>query len=487
MHVEGLARLAVEVGANVQPGQVVSVSGRPGQEDLVRAIAGAAYRRGARFVDVAWFDPHVKLARAEHAAEDTLDWVPPWYGQRIIEIGRMAGATIALAGPTAPGLFDHIDSARAGRDRLPSVREGIEVLMGAQVNWTVVPCPNPAWARLVHPDLAPDVALARLWDEIAHVCRLDEPDPAAAWRARAEELGASAQRLDARRLSALRFIGPGTDLTVGLLPGSRWVGGEDRRRDGLPHLPNIPTEEVFTTPDPLRTEGHVTSTRPLDVGGTIVEGLRVRFEGGRAVEIDADSGAGVLRARAALDEGAARLGEVALVDGSGRIGPLDTTFFDTLLDENATSHIALGAGYPKGADPSEADRINQSEIHIDFMIGGPEVTVLGIDADGHEAPILENGIWRDVPSPRPASTGGRRDRELVALVERLLRAAGEPVREAVLHERVSRERPDVTPEALIVVLERLAAAGRLHVTVEHDLPARDPAPFAARYWRLTAS
>lgn len=388
-----LADLAVRVGANVQPGQVVSVSGRPGQEELVRAIADSAYRNGARYVDVAWFDPHVKRSRLLHAADDTLEWVPPWLGGRATALGDMAAAAIALAGPTAPGLFDDVDPARAGRDRLPSVREGIEAVMAAKINWTVVPCPNPAWAALVFPDRGPSEAMARLWHEIAHICRLDEDDPAEAWRLRSEELADSARRLNARALSALRFVGPGTDLTVGLLPGSRWVGGADARRDGLVHLPNIPTEEVFTTPDPARTEGVVAATRPLDVGGTVVTGLRMRFEGGRAVEIDADDGAEVLRRRAAVDEGACRLGEVALVDGSGRIGPLGTVFFDTLLDENATGHIALGAGYPKGATDDEAGRINDSEIHIDFMIGGPQVTVLGIDAAGGESVVLRDGTW----------------------------------------------------------------------------------------------
>ena len=393
-HVNALAALAVEVGANVQAGQVVSVSCRPGQEDLVRAIAEAAYRRGAKYVNVSWFDPHVKHARVAHAAEDTLGWVPPWLGQRITQIGEMAGATIALSGPTAPGLFDDLDPERGAKDRLPSVRESIPVIMGALVNWTVVPCPHPAWAALVHPDLDPDAAYARLWDEIAHVCRLDEPDPAAAWRARGAELAAAADRLNARRLDALHFVGPGTDLRVGLLPQSRWVGGGDERNDGLPHLPNIPTEEVFTTPDPTRTEGHVTSTQPLEVGGTIIRGLRVRFEGGRAVAIEADSGAEVLRGRAAVDDGAARLGEVALVDGSGRIGPLGVTFFDTLLDENAASHIAIGAGYPKGTDGTAPDGVvNDSEIHIDFMIGGPEVTVFAVNADGVETPLLAGGDW----------------------------------------------------------------------------------------------
>ncbi len=389
----------MRVGANVQPGQVVAVSGRSGQEDLTRAVAEAAYRQGARYVDLSWFDPHVKLARLRHAPEDTLDWVPPWLGARATTLGEMAAAMIALTGPTTPGLYDGVDPARAGRDRLPAVREVTDVVMAGEVNWTVVPCPNPAWAALVHPDLPAEAALERLWEQIAHICRLDEPDPAATWRARGEELEATARRLDALRLSALRFTGPGTDLTVGLLPGSRWLGGGARRRDGLPHLPNIPTEEVFTTPDPERTEGIVTATRPLDVGGSVVRGLRVRFAGGRAVEIDADEGAGVLRSRAAVDDGASRLGEVALVDGSGRIGPLGTVFYDTLLDENATSHIALGAGYPTGADPADADRINQSAIHIDFMIGDPAVTVLGVDAEGRESPVLEGGAWRGAAAP----------------------------------------------------------------------------------------
>lgn len=393
--VAALADLAVAVGANVQAGQVVAVSGRPGQEDLVRAIARSAYGRGARYVDVSWFDPHVKLARLQHAVDDTLDWVPPWLGARATALGELGAATIALAGPTTPGLFDGVDPERAGRDRLPSVREGIAVIMEALVNWTVVPCPNPAWAALVFPDLAPDDATEELWRQIAHVCRLDEPDPAEAWRLRGSELEERARRLTALRADALHFVGPGTDLTVGLLPGSRWVGGADARRDGLVHLPNIPTEEVFTTPDPARTRGVVTATRPLELAGTVVRDLRVRFEGGRAVDITASAGADVLRGRAAVDEGAARLGEVALVDSSGRIGPLGTVFFDTLLDENAASHIALGAGYPKGAADDEAGRINDSEIHIDFMIGGPDVTVFAVDADGRERPLLMGGAWRD--------------------------------------------------------------------------------------------
>ena len=408
--IESLARLAVEVGANVQADQVVSVSGRPGQEELVHAVVAAAYDRGARFVDVGWFDPRVKLARLRHAAEDTLDWVPPWYGARIVEIGRMAGATIALAGPTAPGLFDDIDPARAGKDRLPSVREGVAVIMGGQVNWTVVPCPNPAWAGVVFPDLAPADALERLWVEIAHICRLDEPDPAAAWRARGAELEASAR-------AAQRAPPLGAPLRRA---GHRPHGGAPRRaRAGWAEAttaptacrtcPTSPPRRCSRPPTPRAPRAWCAATRPLDLAGTVVNGLEVRFEGGRAVEITADTGADILRSRAALDEGAARLGEVALVDGSGRIGPLGTVFFDTLLDENAASHIALGAGYPKGADPAEAERINTSEIHIDFMIGGPGGDGLRggrrrqRDAGARESDLVvrPRAVGRRPPGPRP--------------------------------------------------------------------------------------
>ena len=388
-----LADVAVVVGANVQPDQVVAVSARPGQEALVYALAERAYRRGARYVDVSWFDPRLKRQRLLHAPDDSLEWMPPWLAERASALGDMGAAAISLSGPTAPGLFDDVDPVRAGRDRSPAVPELTAAVMGAKLNWTVVPCPNPAWARMVFPDLEPEAALARLWHEVAHVCRLDEDDSAAAWRERDERLKAAAGRLNDARFDALHFVGPGTDLTVGLLHTSRWIGGGEHRRDGLAHLPNIPTEEVFTTPDPRRTEGVVCATRPLDVSGTVVEGLRVRFDAGRAVEITAERGVEVLRGRTRVDEGAARLGEVALVDGSGRIGPLGTVFFDTLLDENAASHIALGAGYPVGVESADAARVNRSEIHIDFMIGGPRVSVFGLHRAAEPRVILRDGRW----------------------------------------------------------------------------------------------
>ncbi len=392
---DDLAALAVEVGANVQPGQILAVGAEVGQEDLARAVAVAAYRRGARFVDVRYFDPWIKRARIEHARGDSLGYVPPWIGKRVLSLGEQRGASISLAGPVDPAALRGLDPERAGRDQLPFTKEILAVVNERLINWTVIPCPTPGWAQLVHPELEQTAALERLWSEVAHVCRLDEPSPAEAWRRRVAELESVAERLTAARFDAVHFAGPGTDLTVGLLPSSRWQSAAERTVDGVEHLANLPSEEVFTTPDPERTEGYVRSTRPLVlVDGAVVRGLSVRFDRGRAVEIDAEEGAAVLRGRAALDEGASRLGEVALVDGHSRIGSLGTVFYETLLDENAVSHIALGDGDPGVLGGEDRSRRNASAIHVDFMIGGDDVEVTGVTADGRRVPVLRNGSWQ---------------------------------------------------------------------------------------------
>jgi aminopeptidase len=391
---ERLAALAVH-GANVQPRQILMITAEIGNEETARAVAAAGYRRGAKFVEVDYFDPYVKRARIEHADPGTLDFVPPWYGERMLEHAAEQGARVTFATLTAPNLLDDLDKKLVGKDMLPRVKELTQIVGDRSTNWCIVPAPHPRWAVTVYPDLPEEEAYERLWSELEHVLRLDEPDPIAAWDERMSALNDAARRLTERAFDAFELRGPGTELSVGMLPTHRFWAADFTRADGLRHLPNLPTEEVFTTPDPQRTSGHVTSTKPLALrDGTIVRGLRVRFEDGVAVEIDADENIDALRGLLEIDEGARRLGELALVDRHGRIGPLGTVFYNTLLDENAASHIALGAGFPFLVDADHVGRVNESAQHLDFMVGSPEVEVDGITAAGERMPVLRAGEWQ---------------------------------------------------------------------------------------------
>jgi aminopeptidase len=364
-------------------------------EELARAVADAAYARGARFVDLSVFDPHFKHSRMKHAARETLSYVPPWLGRRVLALGDAHAAWISLTGPSAPQLMADVEPDRLGLDMLPRLLESGDVVAKHVCNWSIVPSPTPGWASIVFPKLDPEAALARLWAQVAHVCRLDEPDPLQAWSARLGRLAEISAALNAVQLDALHFEGPGTDLTVGLLPSSRWTSAQMRTVDNVVHTVNVPTEEVFTAPDPARVDGTVTSTKPLFTSGTVITGLRIRFEGGRAVEIDADRSAATLRTLTSRDQGAARLGEVALVDRESRIGKLGTVFYTTALDENAASHLAFGRAYTDSVG-SEQDlaRINLSEIHVDFMIGADDVAVTGQRAGDERIPLLRGGVWQ---------------------------------------------------------------------------------------------
>jgi aminopeptidase len=388
-----LADLAV-FGANVQPEQLVAVTSYIGKEKLTRRVTRAAYERGAKYVDVLYFDQWLKRERVALAAEDTLDFVPPWMRERLLYLSDEHAARVSLSGPHAPRALDGLDPARAGRDLLPYLPETGEIVNRMTTSWCIVPAPTRSWAELVYPGLDRESAFVKLWEDVAHICRLDADDPAQAWAERSSELKANAQRLTEQRYDAVRLHGPGTDVTIGLLPSVHWAAGDLQTVDGRRHSPNLPTEELFTTPDPERVDGHVSATMPLELSGSIITGIRVEFEGGRAVKIDADTNADALRAVAARDEGSSRLGEVALVDGGGRIGPLGRVFYDTLIDENAATHIALGDGYDHPVeDAADKTRVNKSNVHIDFMIGSLELDVDGITKDGQAVPVLRNGAW----------------------------------------------------------------------------------------------
>jgi aminopeptidase len=335
---ESYARLAVQVGLNLQPGQILGINALIEHAPFVRAITREAYAAGATYVDVLYTDQHVRRAHIELADEELLGYSPPWLVSRLRELGERGGALCAITGNPEPELLADLDGARVGKARMRAVAEESLKLTDGLCNWTIVAYPNEGWAQTVFGE--PDVE--RLWTAVGQAVRLDQPDPVAAWREHLDRLQQRADALNERRFDHLRYRGPGTDLTIGLHPDGDWQAALDES-NGIKHVANMPTEEVFTTPDARRVEGTVRSTLPLQIQGNIVRGLEVRFEGGHAVEVHAETGEEVMRTHIATDEGSSRLGEVALVDGHSAVGKTGLVFYDTLFDENASSHIALGA------------------------------------------------------------------------------------------------------------------------------------------------
>jgi aminopeptidase len=396
---ERYARLAVEVGSNVGEGQVVWVSALPEHAPLARAVARAAYERGARYVDVDYSDQHVRRARIQLAPDDSLGWTPPWVLAKVDHIAEEHGALIQIVGDPEPELLADLDGTRVGKTRMRELAERyVKATNRRLINWAIVAYPTEGWAKAVFGE----ADVERLWDAVASATRLDEPDPVEAWRTHIDLLAARAKLLNERAFDSLRFRGPGTDLSVGLIRGATWRTALDETVDGRRHVVNMPTEEVFTTPDRRRTSGIVRSTMPLALSGNVVRDLEIRFEDGRAVEVNASSGADLIREQLRQDENACMLGEVALVDGDSRVGRSGLVFLNTLFDENASCHIAYGAGIldaiPGGGEKSEEELaevgFNDSTIHTDFMIGGPEVEVDGVESGGATVALLRGNAWQ---------------------------------------------------------------------------------------------
>ncbi|HEX3806225.1 MAG TPA: aminopeptidase [Gaiellaceae bacterium] len=389
--IERYAELAVRVGANVQPGQLVDVIARVEHAAVAREVARASYRAGAAYVDVYYSDQHLRRALIEHAPDDMLSWTPPWLLKRAIGVGEERAAVVALTGDAEPDLLADLPGERVGRARMLELAEESTRQINERLNnWTVVGVPNEGWANQVFG--TPDID--RLWELVELCVRLNEDDPVAAWQAHVKRIGRRARLLNDLHVDALHYRGPGTDLTVGLLPESRWQGCESETAEGIAYVANMPTEEVFTTPDARRTEGFVRSTRPLALYGRIVRGLEVRFEEGRIVDVHADEGEDVIKGQLETDKRAGYLGEVALVDGTSRIGQTGMTFFETLFDENATCHIAYGAAYAEAVEGGLIEGVNVSTVHTDFMIGGPEIDVDAVLPDGSVVPVLRQDVWQ---------------------------------------------------------------------------------------------
>jgi aminopeptidase len=379
----------VRVGANVQEGQTVFINALVEHAPLARAMARAAYRTGARYVDVRYVDQHVRKAMIELGPDEALTHAPEWLKTAVR--AHEGQASIGTTGDPEPHLMADLDLERVGRARMTEVVEIARAQMvDRSVNWSGVAFPNEGWATQVFGE--PD--LERLWEAVAFCTRLDEPDPVQAWRDHMARLEARAAKLNELRFDAIHYSGPGTDFTVGLLPSSRWMSALFRTKSGIEYVPNMPTEEIFTTPDCRRAEGTVRSSRPLALNGEIVEGLQLTVRDGRIVDAQADKGAGVVRGQLESDERARYFGELALVDGTSRVGKTEITFFDTLYDENATCHVAYGFGIPETIEGDPGDGMNVATVHTDFMIGGPELSVDGVTADGRHVPILREDEWQ---------------------------------------------------------------------------------------------
>jgi aminopeptidase len=386
---ERYAELAVRVGANVQEGQEVFILTTVDHVPLVRVLTRQAYQAGASYVHVRFNDQHVRRAMIEFGPDSALTYSPEWAKE--FARANAGQAMIATVGDPEPELLADLDGERVGRARMTEISEiRQQQFDDLAVNWCIVSFPNPGWAQQVYGE--PDVE--RLWQDVGFCMRLDEDDPVEAWRDHIARLKARAAGINALKPDAIHYRGGGTDLTVGLLPNARWDGAEFTTAAGIPYVANMPTEEVFTTPDRRRADGKVRSTLPLALSGQIVRGLELTFEEGRVVNVEAETGADVVRAEVETDAGAAYLGELALVTNDSRVGQTGTTFVSTLFDENATCHIAYGAGISEVVDGDAGGGLNVSVVHTDFMVGGPELEVDAVLADGTAIPLIRDEVWQ---------------------------------------------------------------------------------------------
>jgi len=398
-----LAEVAVKVGLRLEAGQDLFLTAPATALPLVRRVAEHAYRAGAGLVIPILSDEHVILSRFRFGADASFDRAPSWLYDGVAKAFDANTARLAIVGedPMLLAGQDPVKVARANKANSVAYQPALEKIAGFDINWNIIAYPGVSWAKRVFQDTPESDAVSKLADAIFAASRVDSDDPIAAWAAHNAQLHRRTEWLDGQRFQALHYTGPGTDLTIGLADGHQWQGGASTAKNGVTCNPNIPTEEVFTTPHARRVEGHVRSTKPLSYQGTLIDGIAVHFAEGRIVEAKAAHGEEVLNKVLESDDGARRLGEVALVPHSSPISKSGLLFFNTLFDENAACHIALGQCYSKcfidGAKLSPeqiaAQGGNKSLIHIDWMIGSGEIDIDGIGQDGSRVPVFRKGEW----------------------------------------------------------------------------------------------
>jgi aminopeptidase len=407
---ERYAELTVRIGLNLQTGQRLLVIGPVANggcaleaAPLVRRITAAAYDAGARLVETLWGDEALLGARLAHAPGDSFDEFSAWLPSALVQHVEAGHAVLSIYANDPDQLKDyqpdHVAAIQQATAR--AVRPFREHISRNQTNWAVVAAAAESWASRVYPGMSPEQGMTALWSAIERLCRLDRADPIEAWETHLAQLAARTDHLNAKRYAALRYQGPGTALTIGLPEGHIWVGGRSTSAAGIRFAPNLPTEEVFTMPHKDRVDGTVRSTKPLSYGGTLIEGFSLTFAAGRVVEVKAEKGEDVLRRLVKMDGGAARLGELALVPHNSPVAQTGVLFYNTLFDENAASHVALGAAYKftmRGGETMSDDEFervggNRSATHVDFMIGSPELDVDGVRADGVAEPLMRRGDW----------------------------------------------------------------------------------------------
>ncbi|MEZ5782263.1 MAG: aminopeptidase [Rhizobiaceae bacterium] len=398
-----LAEVAIRVGLQLAPGQDLVMTSSMAALPLARLITEHAYKAGAGLVTCLFSDDEMTLARFRYGSDDSFDRAADWLYEGQAKAFANGAARLAVRGEN-PMLLAGEDPAkvsRANKANSLAYRPALEKITGFDINWTIVAYPDAAWAKLVFPNDPDELAIKKLADAIFAASRVDVADPVANWQAHNAALKSRTTWLNEKNFQSLHFTGPGTDLRIGLADGHEWKGGASLAKNGVTCNPNIPTEEVFTTPHAHRVEGRVSSTKPLSYQGTLIDNIEVRFEGGRIVEAKASKGEAVLQKVLDTDEGAGRLGEVALVPHSSPISKSGLLFYNTLFDENAACHIALGQCYSdcfvNGASltPEQiaAQGGNKSLIHIDWMIGSGQIDIDGLDASGARTPVMRKGEW----------------------------------------------------------------------------------------------